>query len=150
MLDHAITLAFALLFGLTSSPYSRDMPGYSSESFLLANQVQAAVFVHKLQAATKRGDRSALIEMVRLPLRVNGPQRQQIRYYRTRSDIRRDFERIFEPSVLEAISKQDLGDLSMSDGNYMIGLGDLWFGQTCLGKFCDLRGRQEIFAINRS
>lgn len=92
----------------------------------------------------------AVAKAIRLPLRVNGPQSYRVRYYRKQSNVLRDYDRLFPAPVVDAIARQDLNDLGMHDGNYMIGSGDIWFGQACLGKFCDEMGRFEIFAINRS
>lgn len=150
MFAEAIAMFFVAQSGLSGSEYARDMPGYSSENFLLANRIQAIMFVNGLQNAIKRDDRSAVTASVRLPLRVNGPRSYQVRYYRTQSDVLRDYDRIFQAPVLNAIAGQDPGYLSMLDGNYMVGNGDVWFGQACLDKFCDDMSRFGIFTINKS
>jgi hypothetical protein len=148
MFAEAIALFFAIQSGLSGSDYTRDVPGYSTENFLFANQIQASVFVHGLQDAVKRGDRLAVVKAIRLPLRVNGPPSRQVRHYRTQSEVLRNYDRIFQASALDAIAKQNLSDLGMLDGNYMIGNGDIWFGQACLGKFCNI-GPFEIFVVNK-
>ena len=150
MFADAIALFFVIQSGLSGSAYTRDAPGYSSENYLLANRIQAAVFVRRLQDAVDRNDRLAVAKAIRLPLRVNGPQNDQVRYYRKQSDVLRDYDRLFPAPMVDVIASQDLGDLPRLDGNYMIGSGDIWFGQACLDKFCDDMGRFEIFVINRS
>lgn len=150
MLAEALALFFVVQSGMSGSAYTRDVPGYSTENFLLANRIEAGMFVHDPQNAMRRNDRLAVVAAIRLPLRVNGPQSYQVRYYRTQSDVLRDYDRLFPAPVAGGIARQNLSDLSMHDGNYMIGDGDIWFGQACLAKFCDEMSPFEILAINRS
>jgi hypothetical protein len=105
-----------------------------------------AAFLSRLQSAVRAGNRSAVIALAGLPLRVNGPG--GTRLYRDAVSIQRDFDRIFTPKVRRAILAQRADQLFTRDQGTMIGDGEVWFDQTCPNSACTAVGPVRIIAVN--
>jgi hypothetical protein len=106
-------------------------------------------FLVKLQSAMQADDRQAIADMVRLPLRVNGPSAKQVKIYRSRRSILRDFDHIFSEPIRRAILAQRADMLFRRYDGAMIGNGEIWFDAPCLDVACRNAGAPEIFAVNR-
>jgi hypothetical protein len=82
-------------------------------------------FLSDLQTAIRANDRSAVINLVHFPLRVNSGGRS--RFYRDSHSVRADYDRIFTPQVRRAILAQQFEELFGSSRGLMIGNGEVWF-----------------------
>ena len=105
-------------------------------------------FLVDLQSAVRTGNRPALVKLIDLPLRVNGPNGHS-KTYRSASTIQRDYLRIFTPRVRSAILQQRFEELFGRDQGVMIGNGEVWFDHTCPNAACTPKGPVRIRAVNR-
>jgi len=103
-------------------------------------------FLSRLQVALRADDRSAIVGLVALPLRVNFDG--GARTYKDRRSVERDFDRIFTARVRRAILSQKADALFINYQGAMIGDGAVWFGQTCPGASCSPAAPVRITAIN--
>lgn len=103
-------------------------------------------FLSKLQSAFRANDRSEIITLIDLPLRVNFAAGSQI--YRDRRSIVRDFNRIFTVKVRRAVLIQRGDRLFVRDQGAMVGNGELWFRETCPNSQCSHLGPVRIVAVN--
>jgi hypothetical protein len=106
-----------------------------------------AVFLTRLQAAVRSGDRRTVSGMARYPLRVNSSR--GTRLYRSPAGVRRDYALIFTPAVRRAILAQRFETLFGRDQGVMIGDGEIWFDHVCRNLGCEPPGPVRITAINR-
>jgi len=104
-------------------------------------------FLTQLQSAVRANDRGAVVRLVGLPLRVNSNGTSQV--YRDAASVKRDYERIFTPSVRQAILNQRFERLFGRDQGVMIGDGQVWFDHRCTNASCSPPGPVRITAINR-
>lgn len=105
-----------------------------------------SAFLSRLQAATRRNDRRAMVGLVGFPLRVN--EGGGSRTYRDAKSVERDFDRIFTAEVRRAIAAQHADRLFVRDLGAMIGNGEVWFDQTCIDAACSKPGQVRITAVN--
>lgn len=103
-------------------------------------------FLSQLQAAVRANNRSAVVRLVRLPLRVNFAG--GARSYRDTRSLLDDYDRIFTPKVKQAIAGQRFETLFGRDQGVMIGDGAVWFDHTCRNTSCSPPGPVRISAIN--
>jgi hypothetical protein len=106
-----------------------------------------AEFLTQLQGAVRSGDRRAVSNLVRYPLRVNSGGRTRL--YRSPAAVRRDYPLIFTPNVRRAILAQRFEALFGRDQGVMIGNGEIWFDHVCRNMGCEPPGPVRISAINR-
>ena len=78
-----------------------------------------AAFGTKLRAAFASNNRKAILGLVGFPLRVDFGG-GQVRTYRSRQDVERDYDRIFTPAVRQSLASRDSGSLT---GNGRISFG---------------------------
>lgn len=83
-------------------------------------------FLPKLRGALQSNDRRALLGLIALPLKVNFDG--EVRTYRTRRDVARDYDRIFTPEVRRSATNLHPAALTIRDGGRLRGNGRLWFG----------------------
>ena len=102
-------------------------------------------FLSQLQAAVRGNDRSRVVALAGLPLRVNvgGASRT----YRDAQSVLADYDRIFTAKVRQAILAQRYESLFTRDKGLMIGSGEVWFDRVCRDRNC-ARGPVRILAIN--
>jgi len=103
-------------------------------------------FLAQLQAAVRTNNRSAVVRLVRFPLRVNFAGGAKT--YRDTRTVLADYDRIFTPRVRQAIGDQRFENLSGRDQGVMIGDGAVWFDHTCRNSSCSPPGPVRISAIN--
>jgi hypothetical protein len=103
-------------------------------------------FLSQLQAAVRSNDRSAVVRLVNLPLRVNFAGGGRV--YRDRQAVTRDFDRIFTAKVRRAIAAQRPDQLFVRDQGTMIGDGEVWFSESCANAACSATGPVRILAVN--
>jgi hypothetical protein len=89
------------------------------------------IFLARLQAAVRANDRSALIQLIAFPLRVNFKGGSQL--YRDARSVGRDYDRIFTPQVRRAILDQRVNQLFGRDQGVMVGNGEIWFEHSPAG-----------------
>jgi len=89
-------------------------------------------FLSRLQAGLRATDRRAVLRLVAVPLRVNFGG--EIRTYRSRQDIERDYANIFTPAVRQAVLTLRPDTLGVRDEGRLRGNGRIWFG--CGAKAC--------------
>src|SRR5687767_10586810 len=104
-------------------------------------------FLTRLQAAVRVGDRRAVAQIVRYPLRVNSDGRPF--FYRSPAAVRRHYARIFAARVRAAVLAQRFEALFGRDQGVMIGNGEIWFDHVCRNMGCEPPGPVRISAINR-
>ena len=103
-------------------------------------------FLGQLQSAVRANDRSAVVKLVRLPLRVNFAGSSKT--YRDTQSVLGDYDRIFTPRVRNAILAQRFETLFGRDQGVMIGDGAVWFDHVCRNQSCSPPGPVRIHAIN--
>jgi hypothetical protein len=103
-------------------------------------------FLAGLQSAVRADDRTAIARLIAYPLRVNVNGSATL--YPDAGAVLRDFDRIFTPSVRQAILSQRFDQLFGRDQGVMIGSGAVWFDHSCRGRRCDRTGPVRITAIN--
>jgi hypothetical protein len=86
----------------------------------------------RLQRAVRARDRSAVVRLVRLPLRVNFSS--GVRVYRDARDVTRDFDRIFTPRVRRAVLSQKAATLAVGENGARLGNGEIWLSETAAGE----------------
>ena len=91
----------------------------------LKDAPKAMAFFEKLRAAVERNDRNAVVEMVHVPLRVNGKYRVT-----KRKEFLRVYDRGFDAKVREAIKEQRTECIFGNWQGFMAGHGDVWFEYT--------------------
>jgi hypothetical protein len=101
-------------------------------------------FLSRLRDALQANNRRAILGLVALPLKVNFDG--DVRTYRTRRDINRDFGRIFTPEVRRSASSLHPAALTTRDGGRLRGNGRLWFG--CGKRSCDAGEIMRIREVN--
>lgn len=106
-------------------------------------------FLVKLQQAIGTNNRQSVINLVRLPLRVNGPGGKQVQIYRNQKSILRDYDSIFSAKVRQAVLAQRPNTLFHRDDGTMIGDGEIWFGAVCVKAICSKRDALKIYVVNR-
>jgi hypothetical protein len=89
-------------------------------------------FLSRLQVALRANDRSAIMRLVGLPLRVTIAG--EVRIYRSSRDVERDFDRIFTADVRSAMLSLKPYELADRDSGTLKGNGRIWFG--CFSKVC--------------
>lgn len=101
----------------------------------------------RLQTALAAGDRSAVVDLVLLPLRVNGwndANRGKItRDFGSRQAVLENFTAIFTPKVQEVIQHQRITDLFINCQGVMVGKGEAWLTSASKNPV-----RYGIFAVN--
>ncbi len=103
-------------------------------------------FLSRLQEAVRSGSRRSVSGLIAFPLRVNTKDGPKI--YRDRKLVEEDFDRIFTPSVKQAILNQRSDQLFVRDQGAMVGDGEVWFDQTCRNAQCSPPGPVRIKAVN--
>ena len=103
-------------------------------------------FLSRLQAAIRANNRPAVVQLVRLPLRVNYQGGAKI--YRDGKSVLADYDRIFTSGVRAAIVAQRFENLFGRDQGVMIGSGQLWFDHVCRNQSCSPPGPVRIHSIN--
>lgn len=83
-------------------------------------------FLSQLRDALAANDRNTILALVALPLKVDFGG--DVRTYRTRRDIDRDFARIFSAAVRQSADDLHADALTSRDGGRLRGNGRLWFG----------------------
>lgn len=129
---------------LNSLPTREEAP--AAPSWVVQDRAYRS-FLGQLQSAVRANDRSAVVSLVGLPLRVNSNGKSQV--YRDAGSVKRDYERIFTPAVRQAILNQRFERLFGRDQGVMIGDGQLWFDHRCTNESCSPPGPVRITAINR-
>ncbi|WP_133303919.1 hypothetical protein [Aurantiacibacter aquimixticola] len=99
-----------------------------------------------MQDAFEANDREAVVDMVRLPLRVNGPNGSYI--VQRRAYLERHFDQIFDTPTRAAIMAQDPDDIFERDTGGMIGDGQVWFNHRCVAVDCAQMGAVAIYVVN--
>ncbi|HET7708092.1 MAG TPA: hypothetical protein VFK50_01000 [Sphingomicrobium sp.] len=136
---------------------ARDGRGRSSATQLKSNEEATAPdwvlsdlayrrFLTLLQSAVRADDRSGVVKLVRLPLRVNFGGGGRI--YRDARSVLGDYDRIFTPAVRGAILGQRFEKLFGRDQGVTIGNGAVWFDHVCRTSSCAPPGPVRITAIN--
>jgi hypothetical protein len=103
-------------------------------------------FLSRLQSAVRAKDKGAIVRLVGLPLRVNfdgGPKT-----YNDRRSVERDFDLIFTPRVRKAILDQRAEQLFTNYQGAMVGVGEVWFDESCSNSSCSRKGPVRIKAVN--
>ncbi|WP_411849659.1 hypothetical protein ACLB90_11730 [Stenotrophomonas sp. LGBM10] len=89
-----------------------------------------AVFI-AFQKAVNGGDRAAVVEEVRFPLKIaNGAT------IAGPGEFQRNYERILTPAVRKAIAAQTFDTVMVNQQGVMIGDGQVWLNGACLDKAC--------------
>lgn len=83
-------------------------------------------FLSRLRDALGVNNRRAILGLVALPLKVSFDG--DVRTYRTRRDIDRDFDRIFTAEVRRSALNLQPDALTTRDGGRLRGNGRIWFG----------------------
>jgi len=81
--------------------------------------------VQGFSKAVLAGDKAAAAKYVSFPLRVN--QNGKHRSIHTAAELTAQWEAIFTPTYLAALKNDMPHDLSISNGQAMLGAGDVWF-----------------------
>ena len=122
---------------LTGSRVRQANRKTAAERATAAQSVDAyGEFLSRLRVAARSGDRPSLIRLVGFPLSVHRDGR--VETYRSRSEVEREFDRIFTPRVKAEI----LGGQSLQDrnGSRLRGSPRIWFGPSCSDAACDEQG----------
>jgi hypothetical protein len=89
-----------------------------------------AVFI-AFQKAVNGGDRAAVVEEVRFPLKIaNGAT------IAGPGEFQRNYERILTPAVRKAIAAQTFDTVMVNQQGVMIGDGQVWLNGACLDTAC--------------
>jgi len=105
-----------------------------------------AIFLSQLQTAVRSGNSDGVIRLVRFPLRVNANGKSHT--YRDAASVHADYDKIFTPSVRQAILNQKFDRLFGRDQGLMIGDGQIWFDHSCPNAQCSPPGPVRITAVN--
>ena len=76
-------------------------------------------------ASLGRGDRAAVLKLVRYPLRVNS---KKALTFRNEASLSKAYDKIFTSQVLATINKAEPAALFCRDGQGMLGDGVIWAG----------------------
>ena len=110
-----------------------------------------SAFVVALQAALESDDREAVLDMMRLPFRVNhtssGPVVTET--ITTREELFERFDWLFDDTLRTAIMEQDPADIFAPSEGGMIGYGEMWFDYSCADATCETQGPVQAFVVNR-
>ena len=82
-------------------------------------------FFDELKAASQKGDKAKLMNLVHYPLAINAGKPQKIK---SKSQLKAKFEAVFTEKVKTVIASQKLEALSCRDQGVMYGDGDIWVG----------------------
>lgn len=96
-----------------------------SQSWRKDDAPGAIAFMKQLQAAVTKDDRMATSGMMQYPLRISGEYR-----IHNRTAFLRNYDRIFDAKVREAVTKQVPECIFGNWQGFMAGLGDVWFART--------------------
>jgi hypothetical protein len=107
-----------------------------------------STFLEGLQRAVRTGDRAAVLDLVRAPLRVNHPDGSTSISYGTIEAVGANFDIIFDKPTIKAILQQSPRAIFSRDIGAMVGNGEVWFDYTCLDQECAEVGPIRIYAIN--
>ncbi len=99
----------------------------------------SVAFFTELQKQLEAGDKKALSELVRYPLRVNGPK-GAVLMVKDKAAFVKGFDRVYSASVSAAVRKEDPRNVFASSKGIMLGSGILWGDGE--------KGRYGITAIN--
>ncbi|OBZ10135.1 hypothetical protein [Bacillus sp. FJAT-26390] len=77
------------------------------------------------KAAVAADERSAVAELILLPLQVNGETPVQIK---SKAEFIEKYDQIITKSVKDALAAQKVDNLFVRDQGVMVGSGQLWFG----------------------
>ena len=82
-------------------------------------------FLDRLQRAVEAEDRDAVLACIQMPFRT---YRSGVvtRTYRTRAQLKRDYDRLLTPNVIAAIREARYDRLFVRDQGVMIGSGEIW------------------------
>ena len=107
---------------------AETLPLEGADHFAVAGLTRSGVaaLLSKLQAAVAARDVVALAAITKFPLRVNGK-----RGPRTRTELERDFDAIFNEKVRTSIRDQKVDDLGASSWGVWIGTGEVWLNAVC-------------------
>ena len=103
------------------------------------------VLLH-LQAALRAGDRSAIVGLINFPLRAGGTGGPRI--YQDRQTVEQNFDRIFTPRVIRAITGQKPDQLTVRNRRAVVGKGEVWLAETCPDIACSAPGPVRIEVVN--
>jgi hypothetical protein len=102
-------------------------------------------FARALQAAVQERDVPGVMALTSFPLRVNFRDRKARRV--GRSDLERNFDQVFTPSVVRAVTEQDPATLFENARGVMFGNGSVWASKVCEDRQC-VRSRLLVVAVN--
>lgn len=116
-----------------------------------------SAFVLALQTALANDDREAVLDMMRLPFRVNhtssGPGVAEYTVVtvtiETREELSDRFDWLFDDTLRTAIMGQDPADIFAPSEGGMIGNGEMWFDYSCADVACETQGPVQAFVVNR-
>jgi hypothetical protein len=119
--------------GAKSLPVKLAAGGQSTVSasgrwYEMVTDLSDAAFEAKVQGFRKAvlaGDRSATAKYVSFPLRINHNGKH--RMIQNAAELAAQWETIFTPAYLAALKNDIPHDLSISNGQAMLGRGDAWF-----------------------
>lgn len=99
---------------------------------LLGDAPQYERVFNAFKAAVVSGDRAAVVEHVRFPLRVaNGAQIADA------GEFQRRYESIITPAVVTTLKAQDFDSLFVNAQGVMAGDGQVWLNGQCLDAACE-------------
>ena len=93
----------------------------------------AQTFQLLLFTYTAAGDSEGIAEMVKYPIRVNLDGEAMIS---TPEEFSREFSRIFNKTVMDALSNTDPANLTLLPEGVRVGRGELWFNLFCVDVTC--------------
>lgn len=80
----------------------------------------------RLRDAAVRDNRAAIVNLMAYPLRVNDVKGKKSRTFRKQAALLKEYDKVFNPDVLEAIRRLEPADLFCRDGSVTSGGGMLW------------------------
>jgi len=125
------------------------VPGAQAEQTSYEAQLEGySLFLVKVQQAFRAGDRAEVLGLIRVPLRVNQPDGKGPVWYRDIHQVKASFDVIFDRQTIDAILEQSPESIFSRDIGAMVGVGEVWFDNTCLDEACEKLGPVKIYAIN--
>ena len=115
-----LPLWFALAAGLAQATPAGG-PGPAPE--------QVERFARSLQSALQRHDAPGVAALVAFPLRVGSEGGRARRMGRT--ELLRSFDKVFTPTVVQAVLAQDPAALFQNYQGVMFGNGEVWAAEVC-------------------
>lgn len=91
----------------------------------IADTRQARIFLDRLKAAARTGDRNGLAALVEYPLTIRDGD--HVKTFRSAAAVVQAFDTIFTRGVLNAIAAADYDSLFVNASGAMIGDGEIWF-----------------------